>query len=362
MFENNYDVVIVGAGPAGAAAAYYSKKIDKDNKKILLVESLKGDKFNRYHHMCGEAVSKHIHNDFPDINIQKFVKNNIKYFFEYWGNNVQIKSKTKGYIIDRPNFLKNLINEFENNSGEILKDRVESCDKKSSKIIIKLKKRKISTKYLIIATGPNHPKNNIISLDGEVYKIPLYQITTEKFPLDKSELKFYYHEKYKENYKWIFPYGKNVKIGVPLKNRNEIAKYKKYNILRKDIKYVYSGILNNYSNDNTLIIGDAAFQNNPLTKGGIRTAFNAAKIAMESILKYKNPKHYDTIWKNSGFYNKCYISSCKLLKKMKNKDLEKHAKLFKYFPASFPIIVSKAQYRKYLPLYKTYIKSEKYGW
>ena len=107
--KNDYDIVIIGAGPAGAAAAYYSKKIAKENsKKILLIESLKGKKFNRYHHMCGEAVSKFIHKDFPQIDIQKHVKNKIEYFFEHWGNNVKIKSKMEGYILDRPSFLKNL--------------------------------------------------------------------------------------------------------------------------------------------------------------------------------------------------------------------------------------------------------------
>lgn len=361
LLKKDYDVVIIGSGPAGAAAAYYSKKIDKDySKKILLIDSLKGEKFNRYHHMCGEAVSKHIHKDFPDIDIQKYVKNKIKYFCEYWGNNVRIQSKSTGYILDRPSFLTNLRNEYEKNNGEFLKDRVKSCKKKDDIITLELSKQKISTKFLIMATGPNHPKNNLIKLEGELYKIPLYQITVENFPLKKEVIEFYYDEKYKDNYKWIFPYDNHVKIGVPLDNKNELNEYEKYNIIRKDIKHVYCGILNNYTFDNTLIIGDAAFQNNPLTKGGIRMAFNAAKIAIESILKYEDPQRYDHIWKNSGFYNKSYISACKMLNKMNNNDLERHAKPLKYLPLSYPLIILK--YRKYIPLYKAYISSEKYGW
>lgn len=357
--KNSYDLVIIGAGPAGASAAYYSTKI-KDGANVLLIESLDNNKFERYHHMCGEAVSKFIHNDFPEIDIRKFVKNEIKYFYEYWGKNLKITSKTKGYILDRPKFLKHLIEKFKKNNGEFLNDRVKLIKKINKNILLELNNEKISTKYLIISTGPNQPKNNIIKLEGELNRIPLYQITIEKFPLRQDTIKFYYDEKYKENYKWIFPYGKHVKIGVPLKNKEELKDYEKYKILRKDVKYINCGKLNNYNFGNTILIGDAAFQNNPLTKGGIRTSFNSAKIAVESIFLEKKVGLYDKRWKKSGFYNKPYISSCKLLKRMNNIKLEEHAKIFKYYPLTYPIALLKD--KRYIQLFNSYISSEKYGW
>jgi len=362
LLNGNYDIVIIGAGLAGASTAYFSKFFDKDaSKKILLLESLNKEKFTRYHHMCGEAVSKYIENDLPEIDISKFVKNKIDKIVEFWGDEVKIRSKSPGYIIDRSRFILNVINQYKKMGGEFFEDRLTSFSKGRKEIKLKLKnKGNIKTKYLIIATGPNMPKGNISNIGGDVFRSVLYQILVKRYPLEKDCIEFYYDERYKENYKWIFPYGDLVKIGVPFENRGELKSYNKYGIIRKDIKSVCCGILNNYNSNNILFVGDAAFQNNPLTKGGIRNAINAGKMAAESLIKYDDPEKYDVMWKKSRFFTEPYLYTCKKLKKMDNKELIYHSKPFKYFPLSLPLILLK--YRKYIPLYKTYISSGKYGW
>ena len=113
LLNSDYDIVIIGAGLAGASTAYFSKFFDKDaSKKILLLESLNKDKFTRYHHMCGEAVSKYIENDLPEIDISKFVKNKIDKIVEFWGNGVKIQNRSPGYVIDRSKFILYIINSF----------------------------------------------------------------------------------------------------------------------------------------------------------------------------------------------------------------------------------------------------------
>jgi digeranylgeranylglycerophospholipid reductase len=360
--KNNFDVVIVGAGPAGSSSAYFSKLFDIENsKKVLLMESLSREKFIRYHHMCGEAVSKYIEFDLPQIKISDFKKNTIQKIVETWGDETKIESKSPGYILDRSRFILELIDRFKKKGGNYLQGRLIKYSQEKETIKIRLQNGEIlNTKYLIFATGPRKLDELKTFPNKNLFNNLLYQILIKDYPLDKNCIKFYYNEKYRENYKWIFPFGENVKIGVPFENKKELDRYKGYEIIRKDVKSVSCGILNNYYSGNILYIGDAAFQNNPLTKGGIRNAINAGKMAAEAIIKYENPSRYDKNWKNSKFFTKPYIETTKKLANMKNRELAYHSKPLRYYPFTIPFIYTK--YRRYLPLYRTYLSSEKYGW
>ena len=50
------DVVVVGAGPAGASAGFFLKNGNED-LDVVMIDRLDGDKYSRYHRMCGEAIS-----------------------------------------------------------------------------------------------------------------------------------------------------------------------------------------------------------------------------------------------------------------------------------------------------------------
>ncbi len=362
LLNNTYDIVIVGMGPAGSSASYFLKKFDTNNsRKILAIESLDSEHFIRYHHMCGEVVSEYIKNDFSDINISNFIQNRIDTFHEFWANDIECSSSLSGYVINRSSFLEYLQKQFKKMGGELIRDKVISYEQKSKSIKVQLQNNNfIKTKYLIIATGPKKPRGNI-NIEGDVFSTLLYQILIKNESIDKHSVKFYYDERYKENYKWIFPYGDMTKVGLPFENRNELTKLSnEYEILRKDVKPVCCGILKNYYIKNVFFTGDAAYQNNPLTKGGIRPAINAGKMIGESLIKYEDPTKYDLLWKQSGFFSLKYLPACEKLKVMKNKELIHHSKPLKYLPFSMPLIVLK--YREYMPLYRTYSLSKKYGW
>ena len=69
-----------------------------------------------------------------------------------------------------------------------------------------------------------------------------------------------------------------------------------------------------------LLAGDAASQANPLTKGGLRPAMTAGKMAAEAILK-EDPMFYEEKWKNSKFYSEVFHKVFRRLEKMGNNDL-----------------------------------------
>ena len=96
----DYDITVVGCGPGGASAAYFSKLFDEENsKRVLALERLSGENFSRYHRMCGEAVSHLIEEDLSNIDILKFSENEIEKVLEYYGGGVNQKSKANSLVI-----------------------------------------------------------------------------------------------------------------------------------------------------------------------------------------------------------------------------------------------------------------------
>ena len=278
------------------------------------------------------------------------------------GSESKIESKFSGYILDRPKFLKKMIKDFKKMGGEFKNDAFIKMREGKESIKIKLNSGEtIETEYLVIATGPNKTVEKFPGrLKKQSSKTVLYQILLDEMPERRDSIEFYYDEKYSEDYRWKFPYQDKTKIGLPGICKEELSSYPEEKVIRVDTKQVASGLLKSYNHGNTLFVGDAAFQTNPLTKGGIRPAINAGKMAAESLVKYADPDKYDIMWKKSGFHDELYLKAVNMLRKMDNEELINYSSNLKYYPFSLPLILLK--YRKYLPLYKVEFLSKKYGW
>ena len=50
-----YDVVIVGAGPAGSSAAWF---LSGSGLRVAVIERLSDEKFPEYHRICGGGISR----------------------------------------------------------------------------------------------------------------------------------------------------------------------------------------------------------------------------------------------------------------------------------------------------------------
>ncbi|MFZ2070544.1 MAG: NAD(P)/FAD-dependent oxidoreductase [Halobacteriota archaeon] len=352
------DVLVVGAGPAGSVAAFFSKYLDNDNRReICLLERLDNQKYVHYHEMCGEGVSEDLFIDISPIK-PSYIIERIRKIREYWPGNMEIESPMNGYILDRPRFLNGVIDQFVKLGGKYIQNSLVDLTENEREIKVKLSDGKfIKTKYLIAADGANSLIRKKLGIEGKIEPFIQYVVDEEA---EHDTLIFEYDEKWKGNYKWIFPHGENVKVGFPFvafRDREKIEG----KILAKQTRIVGFGGIGNNVHGNILLTGDAACHSNPLTKGGIRPGMVSGKMAAEAI-NNDNPLEYDEKWKKSDFSSAIFMQAFNKLKEMDNRELTRHIKPFRKGFNFFSTIKPLLFYREYLEIYKAYDLSNRIGW
>ena len=357
------DVLIVGAGPAGSSAAFFLKHFDEEDKlNVELIEGLSPEKYYLYHDMCGEGVSKQILDDLNPLEPEG-VLGEINLIREFYPGDIEIKTKMNGLLIDRPKFFMSIINDFTKLGGSFTQStQVDDFTQKDKKVKVKINGETKEYDYVVAADGANSLFRRNLGLKGETKT--LLQYIVDKEPED-GVIKFYYDEKYKGDYKWEFPHEGKTKIGYPV-IKGKVFKPKEKILLKQARMLAYGGI-SKYVVDRILLIGDAACQTNPITKGGIRAGMTAGKIAAKAILN-ANPGLYEKEWLKTGFSSKIFNETFEKLKAMNNKELTEHVKPFKNVnlegAVSRNILYAKIVlfYRRYISIYRAYDLCNKLGW
>ena len=352
------DVLVVGAGPAGSSAAFFSKFLDKDNKcEICLLERLDNQKYLRYHEICGEGVSEDLFKDIPQIK-PSFIIERIRKVREYWPEDIEIETLMNGYIIDRPRFLKSIIDQYVKLGGKYVRNSLVDFAVKDREIKVKLSDGEfMKTKYLIAADGANSLIRKKLGIEGRVKPVIQYVVDEES---EHDTLIFEYEEKWEGDFKWIFPHGGTTKVGFPFLKHRDRERIEG-NILTKQTRMVGFGSVRNNVHGNILLVGDAACHSNPITNGGIRPGMVSGKMTAEAIIN-DNPLEYDEKWKKSDFASPLFLLAFNRLKEMDNRELARHMEPFRKGVNVFSAIKSLLFYRKYLELYKAYDLSDKVGW
>ena len=301
MKKQVLDCVVVGGGPAGARAIYELSKISTNIALIDYRETL-GDK------LCTGIIGTEC--------VEKYgIDNNIIYqeadsadIINPAKDIFHLKSKKpKAYIIDRVQYVQNLINKAKNNNAKIIcKYRVTGIDQTENKVAITYSNKKeekvIYSKSIILASGLENKlindfniaplkKENI--LNGSQLKIK------SKYPNVISNTKVFIGSNYGfQGFGWIVPTSKDeLLIGVLTKDKSKkiITEFislvkNKYNIIinESDKKNIKSwGIpikpLEKTYDNRLLIVGDAAGLVKPITGGGIYYSQISAEIAVETI-------------------------------------------------------------------------------
>tara|TARA_Y100000748_G_scaffold302771_1_gene305966 strand:+ start:1423 stop:2748 length:1326 start_codon:yes stop_codon:yes gene_type:complete len=340
--EMKFDVIVVGGGPAGSAAACYAAD---EGLKVLLLEK---DNYPR-DKVCGDAVGGKALKHLEELKILDTLEKSPHFIFDsvIFSNTreekvkVEIKdSEAKGYVYPRLNFDWIMFNEaksrVENKGGFVIQNfRVNSLliDDKDNERIIGIKgkneigEKKFYAPITIGAGGVNCPvaKTIITEINDEEFiekehwssSFRQYWKNVENVNYDKGAIEFHYVDGVIPGYFWIFPVGKNtcnVGLGITLKDlKNKEMKLKelqKYIIEEKFANRFRNAELIKDSGkgwqlplgsprktkmklrrmfgNGCLLIGDAGSLVDPFTGEGIGNALLSAKIAIKHCKQNKN--------------------------------------------------------------------------
>ena len=320
MNKINFQCIIIGAGPAGARAAYELSKTQKD---ILIIDyrNKLGDK------LCTGIIGINCADEFGLDKDLIYHEANSADIYSPDNNHYSLHSKdSKAMIIDRIKYVQRLTDLAKNNGVKIYKNsRVQSISINNNKVQLSYKSLNkiynVTSKTIIIASGLENKLLTDVNLKPLDKKHILNgsQVIIENH-LNIKNTKVFLGSKYgPQGFGWTVPVNQNkLLIGVLTKGKSkEITKsFMKYLLDQyqidksgtEDIKTWGIPIkpINKSYAERTLVIGDAAGLVKPITGGGIYYSQLSGKIAAEIIDKALSENsfnegtlsEYEIKWKN----------------------------------------------------------------
>jgi digeranylgeranylglycerophospholipid reductase len=347
------DVVIVGAGPAGAAAGFFLRSGNKD-LDVLMIDRLDDAKYARYHRMCGEAISRAAFHDLDPL-VPTDVVHNIRKVREGWPGGRVIESKAIGYIIDRPAFLRGVLERYRSLGGERAHDAVEKVEADGKGAVLTLTSgRTVRAKHLIAADGAGSTiRKTLFREEPPVLMWTEQHLIRRRVPDDT--ITFLQAEKYKGGYRWEFPAGDLSRVGFPRGTDSVEGE----EVVETHRRAIPMGGVRTLVRGNVYLTGDAAAMANPLTAGGIRVAMLSGRKAAEAII-HGRPESYQDWWSSSPFSSERFMRAFLKLKAMTDNDYERAARGFGSNPLRLAwCYLTRPEFRD---VYRAYAPSGIYGW
>ncbi|MFH1432624.1 MAG: NAD(P)/FAD-dependent oxidoreductase [archaeon] len=304
--DQKYDVIIIGAGPAGTITA---RRCAEHGLKVLVLEKRPEIGSPK---RCAEGIglSENLFK-LGYTGKERFVNQtiNASMIFAPNGHSIEIAAHPHGFIIERKVFDKFLAYDAAKSGAKIYTkadviDLIRTGGMISGvKVIYNGEQKEISGRIIVSAEGV---ESKIARLAGLKTKNTLrtiepgYQYEMANIDLkDPHKVCIYLGSSIApRGYIWIFPKGShiaNVGIGACVKDE-KTAKYyldrwietqpgiKKGSIIEENAGAIpIGGFLKSMTTDNFLAVGDAAHQVNPLHGGGLEESAYSAEIAAEVI-------------------------------------------------------------------------------
>ena len=295
-----YDVTIVGAGPAGASAAYF---LGTAGKRVILLEK---EKLPRYKTCGGGLSQRFLEREFPfSFNSSHITQvNSMKYIFGRHSITIPIQSGVVGMVM-RDEFdaciLAHASAEIRQGSVirkvEELEDRVQVFTQDGECI---------ESRFLIGADGANSIVARSLNLRqsrllAAAIEVEAY-VPAETFQYYANQTVFIFDE-IRHGYLWIFPKSDHLSVGIaamhPAHGELQATLLRVMKGLGIDLKgaTLHGHPIPIYSRrepiatKRTLLVGDAAGLVDPLSGEGIRFAIKSARLASQAILAGK-PEEY----------------------------------------------------------------------
>jgi len=323
----SYDILVIGAGPAGSTAAQASAK---RGLNVLLIEKKQRIGIPV---QCAELVSQWVsrHASFDPRSIVQ----SIETMSIHLPNEKTFEMKSPGYMLDRSLFDKEVAASAIRSGAEVLTE-TRALETSSEGVLIEQgsKKEWIRAKVIIGADGVHStvarwmkqpPIRMMVALQHEV---ALFN--------PQVHVDIYFHPDYEGGYGWFFPKGKtaNVGIGVPPQKTSMLPELLNHflTLLKDSGKLPRIEIVSKTGGSipcesrrqtvfgNTLIVGDAAGHAHPITGAGILNAVIAGeiagRIAAEAIIRgdLHYLENYESEWRETfggtlryGFHKRVFL-------------------------------------------------------
>ena len=292
----SFDIVIIGAGPAGSSAA---KTAAERGAKVLLI-----DRRQRVGVpvQCAEFVPRWIsrHAHFSPTCVHQTIDSMVTHLPD--GASYEIKSP--GYMLDRSLFDKELVASAVLAGAKIsIETRAVGLLAEGLRVERGPEKAIIRSKILIGADGVHSAIARFVGQPSLKTLVALqYEVV---MPKPQNHVEVFFHKDFEGGYAWFFPKGStaNVGVGVVASKTAQLPSLLGdfLNLLRKSKKWASAEIVSKTGGsipcepyrrtffDNILLLGDAAGHAHPITGAGI---FNAAmdgeiagKIAAEAVVR-----------------------------------------------------------------------------
>jgi digeranylgeranylglycerophospholipid reductase len=347
--KDSYDVIVVGAGPAGSTAARFAAR---RGAKVLMLEK---DREVGVPVRCGEAVDHEGLTQFlqPD---KKFIAAEIRNFKLVAPNGKVVKPNIDGigYILDRKVFDYDLARLAADEGAEVVTkayvDGITREDGTVNGVSVQYHGEQlfIKGKIVIGADGVESRIGRWAGIDTTVSMHDMEsaaQITAANVDVEEDTCYFYFGQKYAPGgYLWIFPKGNktaNIGLGVAADESKKkhalkfLDEFMQENFPNASVLTKLAGgvpcaeSLERMSMPGLMLVGDAAHQVNPVSGGGIISGMIggriAGKVAAEVVKKndFCLMEDYEKEWRSSlGGRHDRYYKIKKVIYKFKDNDLD----------------------------------------
>ncbi len=304
--SHNFDVIIIGAGPAGSAAAFTAAE---QGISVLLLEEHPKIGIPV---VCGEGMTRGSIKDYFDIK-PEWVAQDISgsLIRSPDGEDFKIEYPQCGWILNRKEFDPALAKMAEKR-GAVVKTSAKAMGIDGNEVIVNEsgEKRQYKFKFLIGADGIASRVGTWMGIDtrlrlNEVLVCAQYFV--EGIHIDPHYINIIFGDEYAPGgYAWIFPKSDNsanIGVGICPLNTKLKAKYFLDNWMKKDFSEAtiraeaFGGapakILKQFSGKHFFLVGDAARFTDPLNGAGIANGIKSGVIAgRNAVLRIRDKKDY----------------------------------------------------------------------